>query len=195
MDLPKYEKRTFLVYRIICKETGMEYYGILYNWSKRAYYAASCDKELADCTIKRPKKYMKSCPPLYDDLMEFGADEFTVQGWKFTTDEQEALEYIEKWKNGWNKGNCYNNMVECNAEPIQEKPTEPVAGIKCLETGIIYPTPGKAAKAVGLKDKSSIVKVLGKPDRTAAKYHWIKLQPQKKMPPPEPVEVKEPLTF
>ena len=50
-----------------------------------------------------------------------------------------------------------------------------ITGIKCIETGIVYPTPGKAAKAVGLKDKSSIIKVLNEPFRTAAKYHWIKL--------------------
>lgn len=50
-----------------------------------------------------------------------------------------------------------------------------ITGIKCVENGIVYPTPGKAAKAVGLKDKKSIIDVLNEQFRTAGKYHWIRL--------------------
>ena len=196
MDRIKYEKRSFLLYMIVCNETGMFYCDILYNWSKRAYYALSADKkELVDCTIKKPKKYMKTCPQLYQDIMYFGCEAFDIRKLKFEKDEEKILKYMDWYVNGFNKANCYNNLVEpeevkeCSKQ-VENKPT---TGIMCVETGVVYPTPGKAAKAVGLKDKSSIIKVLDRADRTAAKYHWKKLVPDKK--PQVTADVEKPLSF
>lgn len=51
-------------------------------------------------------------------------------------------------------------------------------GIKCIETGQLFDTVGQAAKAVGLKSKSSILKCLNNSNKTAAKYHWASLEKQ-----------------
>ena len=78
---------------------------------------------------------------------------------------------------------CSDWRYECNIKYCKKsynrlgelEKKKNITGIKCIETGIVYPTPSKAAKAVGLKDKSSIIKVLNESFRAAAKYHWIKL--------------------
>ena len=135
------------------------------------------DKLIKPRTIDRLEQYITICQPLYRDIIIKGVKNFKLSYINSCESLEENYEYKESGHD-WLTYN-YNFRIEhCKKSynklgELERKKN--ITGIKCVETGMVYPTPGKAAKAVGLKDKSSIIKVLNEPFRTAAKYHWIKL--------------------
>ena len=48
--------------------------------------------------------------------------------------------------------------------------------IMCVETEEIFPSINEATRQMGLKSKNSIILALNNPDKTAKKYHWIKIK-------------------
>ena len=167
-----------VLYEIMSLSNKYRYYGMIENVSPKEWYIVYdkvlktrqrsyiVDEFIKPRTIDNPKQYIQTCQPLYRDIIVNGVEDFKVifircdAHIEYMFRELECrIKYCEK---------SYNKIGE-----LEHKKN--ITGIKCVETGIVYPTPGKAAKSVGLKDKSSIIKVLNEPFRTAAKYHWIKL--------------------
>lgn len=167
-----------VIYEIMYLSNKYRHYGMIENVSSKEWYSVYdkvlktrqrsyiVDEFIKPRTIDNPKQYIQTCQPLYRDIIVNGVEYFKVL---FICCDAN-IEYIFH-ELDWRIKCCkksYNKMAE-----LERKNN--ITGIKCVETGIVYPTPGKAAKAVGLKDKSSIIKVLNEPFRTAAKFHWIKL--------------------
>lgn len=171
----------YVLYEIMSLSSKYRYYGFIKDVSPKEWYEVYdkvlktkernyiVDEFIKPRTIDKPKQYIYSCQPLYRDIIVNGIQDFKLFfiGCNSCLDDSDCSD----WRYEYNIKYCkksYNRLGE-----LEKKKN--ITGIKCIETGIVYPTPGKAAKAVGLKDKSSIIKVLNEPFRTAAKYHWIKL--------------------
>lgn len=168
----------YVLYEIMSLSNKYRYYGMIENVSPKEWYEVYdkvlktrirsyiVDEFIKPRTIYKPEQYIKTCQPLYRDFIMNGIGDFKVLFIRCDA----HIDYMFRELN-WRIKYCeksYNKLGE-----LEQKKN--IKGIKCIETGIVYPTPGKAAKDVGLKDKSSIIKVLNEPFRTAAKYHWIKL--------------------
>lgn len=156
------EIKTFAVYKLICNETGLTYLGILKDFRYTETMNFVNDKRVRDLTVNNPRQYVKLCPALYEDLVLCGADSFDAVLDTANSCEEVAL---YNWELGLKHRDCLYNELEY----------ETFTGVKCVETEEIFETPGQAAKAVGLKSKTSILKAINEPNKTAAKLHWISL--------------------
>lgn len=171
----------YVLYEIMSLSSKYRYYGFIKGVTPKEWYEVYdkvlktkvrsyiVDEFIKPRIIDKPEQYIYSCQPLYRDIIVNGVQDFKIFfiGCNSCLDDS----ICSDWRYEYNIKCCkksYNRLGE-----LENKKN--ITGIKCIETGIVYPTPGKAAKSVGLKDKSSIIKVLNEPFRTAAKYHWIKL--------------------
>lgn len=122
-------------------------------------------KRLRDATIEKPEQFLSICPALYDDIIIYGKEDFDVSIHCTKTTKENVL-YSKEW---------HEERTELTYNDFEN---ETFKGIKCIETGQLFDTVGQAAKAVGLKSKSSILKCLNNSNKTAAKYHWASLEKQ-----------------
>lgn len=109
-----------------------------------------------------PEIFIELCPPLYEDIVKYGVDnfEFWVQAFKTTRENA----YYHQYEDIDRELICYNDFDD-----------ETFTGIKCIETEVIYKTAGEAARAHNLKSKNSILKALNDHTKTAAKMHWYSI--------------------
>lgn len=174
----------YVLYEIMSLSSKYRYYGFIKGVTPKEWYEVYdkvlktkvrsyiVDEFIKPRTIDKPEQYIYSCQPLYRDIIVNGVQDFKLFfiGCDSYSDDDNDSEF-STW--------IYRDRIECCKKSYNKlgelECKKNITGIKCIETGIVYTTPGKAAKAVGLKDKSSIIKVLNEPFRTAAKYHWIKL--------------------
>lgn len=177
--------RFYYCYELTCKETGFSYYaildgitGILSPEDSAELKLEVKDKQqlrelkqikLENATIRNPNQYVKLCYPLYEDMVIYGLDSFEVS----IAYENHYTGALWSWGRLilgiWGGGHiCFNPFTV----PYNLIEDWKFKGIKCIETQEIFDTPGQAAKAVGLKSKTSILKALNDYNKTAANYHW-----------------------
>lgn len=156
------EIKTFAVYRLVCNDTGLSYYGILKDFTYTETTNFVNDKRVRDLTVNNPRQYIKLCPPLYEDIVLYGAACFDA-----ILDTANSCEEVALYN--WELSLKHRDFL------YNELEYETFTGIKCVETEEVFATPGQAAKAAGLKSKTSILKAINEPDKTAAKLHWISL--------------------
>lgn len=169
-------------YELTCKKTHNSYYhildGIIGSLSKedieelmlevkgKEQFMELTKYMVENATIGNPNQYFKLCYPVYEDMVRYGLDSFEV-----------SLVYAHYYTGSlWAWGNIMLNYpsIKYNRTtyPYNKISNWKFSGIKCVETQEIFSTPGNAARAVGLKSKTSILKALNDYNRTAAKCHW-----------------------
>lgn len=174
--------RFYYCYELTCKDTGFSYYHILDGLtgilSKEDIAEMKLEvkdsqqlRELTqyvieNATINNPNQYIKLCYPVYEDMVIYGLDSFSV-----------SIAYENHYTGSlWSWGDImlggYLTCYDWRTTPYNLIDDWHFNGIKCIETQEIFDTPGQAAKAVGLKSKTSILKALNDYNRTAANYHW-----------------------
>jgi len=169
------EKKTYLVYYLQCEDTKLYYYDIIDDlptpYGIIFFIFSDMDKyRIKNMTLYNPTQYIQKCFPLYHDIVIFGTNRFNFGICATGMSKEQAL-CCWAYNNSMRNRSYYENVESCEFN-----------GIMCLETGEIYPTVGKAAKAVGLKSRNSILKALNDYNKTAAKYHWCSLDKLKTTP-------------
>lgn len=177
--------RFYYCYQLTCKDTGFSYYHILDGitgiLSKEDIAEMKLEVKdsqqlreltqyvLENATINNPNQYIKLCYPVYEDIVIYGLDSFEV-----------SIAYGNRYTGvlwSWGRlmlGLCGYGFICHDSFTVPYNLIEywKFKGIKCIETQEVFDTPGQAAKAVGLKSKTSILKALNNYNKTAANYHW-----------------------
>ena len=181
MNEPKW---CYYCYQLKCKENGFTYYHILdgvtgilskkdrdelmLEVKTKEQLAELSQFKLKKATIMNPNQYIKLCYPVYEDMIIYGLDSFEV-----------SIAHFDNYYIGclWAWGDImlggYGSCYDWRTTPYNLIDDWYFSGIKCIETQEIFNTPGQAAKAVGLKSKTSILKALNDYNKTAANYHWV----------------------
>lgn len=174
----------YYCYELSCKETGFSYYNILdgvtgilspedsaelrLEVKSREESRQLTQYKLENATIKNSNQYIKLCYPLYEDMVIYGLDSFEVKTAYYSNFYTKILWAWGDIMLGGHR-TWYNPFIT----PYNHIEDWHFSGIKCIETQEIFDTPGQAAKAVGLKSKTSILKALNDYNRTASNYHWV----------------------